>query len=131
MSTRICSARRSFTGKGLYDVDVFEASGAGRLPVDAVLSHDLLESAFARCALVSDVEVFEDFPYHAEVATARAHRWARGDWQLLPWIVGKAAAGISAISRWKIARQPASLPGSADSARNPGRELVDPACARS
>ncbi len=95
-------AEGSFTGKGLYDVDAFEASCAGRLPAEAVLSHDLLEGAFARCALISDVEVFEDFPYHAEVATARAHRWARGDWQLLPWIFGKARTGIRAINRWKM-----------------------------
>ena len=119
----------SFTGKGLYDVDAFEASGAGRLPVDAVLSHDLLESAFARCALVSDVEVFEDFPYHAEVATARAHRWARGDWQLLPWIVGESRNRHRRDQPLEDARQSAPLPAGADGAGDPGGELVDPACA--
>ena len=72
------------------------------LPENAVLSHDLFEGAFARCALVSDIELFEDFPYHAEVATARTHRWTRGDWQLLPWIFGHGGRGIRAISRWKM-----------------------------
>jgi cyclic beta-1,2-glucan synthetase len=92
----------SFTGKGLYDVDAFEAALADRIPEEAVLSHDLLEGVFARCALVSDIELFEDFPSHSEVSAARAHRWARGDWQLLPWMFGRAAAGISTIGRWKL-----------------------------
>jgi cyclic beta-1,2-glucan synthetase len=92
----------SFTGKGLYEVDAFEASLAGRIPEEAVLSHDLLEGVFARCALVSDIELFEDFPSHSEVSATRAHRWARGDWQLLPWMFGSASAGITAIGRWKL-----------------------------
>ena len=54
-----------------------------------VLSHDLLEGIFARAGLVSDVEVFEDFPSRYDVAASRQHRWARGDWQLLPWIIGR------------------------------------------
>src|SRR6202008_2406695 len=58
----------SYTGKGLYDVDAFEAALAGRVPESAVLSHDLLEGIFGRCALVSDIELFEDFPSHSEVA---------------------------------------------------------------
>jgi cyclic beta-1,2-glucan synthetase len=82
----------SFTGKGLYDVEAFELALKDRIPEEAVLSHDLLEGVFARCALVSDIELFEDFPSHSEVSAARAHRWARGDWQLLPWMFGRAAA---------------------------------------
>jgi cyclic beta-1,2-glucan synthetase len=92
----------SFTGKGLYEVDAFETALAGRIPEEAVLSHDLLEGVFARCALVSDIELFEDFPSHSEVSAARAHRWARGDWQLLPWMFGRASAGISTVGRWKL-----------------------------
>ncbi|MEO8631511.1 MAG: phosphorylase, partial [Betaproteobacteria bacterium] len=95
-------AEGSYTGKGLYDVDAFEAGLVGRLPEEAVLSHDLLEGIFARCALVSDIELFEDFPSHSEVSAARAHRWTRGDWQLLSWMFGPVGAGMSAISRWKL-----------------------------
>ena len=61
----------SFTGKGLYDVDVFMRSLHERMPPGQVLSHDLLEGLHARCALVSDVEFFEDFPSHSEVAAAQ------------------------------------------------------------
>ena len=92
----------SFTGKGLYDVDAFDRALAGRVPPNRLLSHDLFEGIFARCALVSDVEVFEDFPSHVGVAAARQHRWARGDWQLLPWILGSQGRDISAIGRWKM-----------------------------
>ncbi|MBA2689267.1 MAG: phosphorylase, partial [Burkholderiales bacterium] len=93
----------TFTGKGLYEVDTFERALAGRVPPNAVLSHDLFESIFARCAFVSDIELFEEFPPHTEAVSARAHRWARGDWQLLPWIVGLRGRGIPALGRWKMA----------------------------
>ena len=76
-----------YTGKGIYDVDAFEAALAGRVPENALLSHDLFEGIFARAGLVTDIELFEEFPAHYEVAAARQHRWARGDWQLLPWIL--------------------------------------------
>jgi cyclic beta-1,2-glucan glucanotransferase len=92
----------SYTGKGLYDVDLFETALAGRVPENTVLSHDLFEGIFARCGLVVDVEFFDDFPSNAEVAASRQHRWARGDWQLLPWIFGRAGRGISTVNRWKM-----------------------------
>jgi cyclic beta-1,2-glucan synthetase len=98
----------SYTGKGIYDVDAFERALEGRVPENALLSHDLFEGLFARAALVTDVELFEDFPAHYEVAAARQHRWARGDWQLLPWLirgtagVGASRARIPTIGRWKM-----------------------------
>ncbi len=100
----------SYSGKGIYDVDAFEAALAGRIAESAVLSHDLLEGIFARAGLVSDVEIFEDFPTHYDAAASRQHRWARGDWQLLPWILGTGSAtdreidgaGISLLGRWKL-----------------------------
>src|ERR1019366_7965789 len=100
----------SFTGKGIYDVDAFEAALAGRVPDNTLLSHDLFEGIFARAALASDIELFEEYPSHYEAAAARQHRWVRGDWQLLPWIFGhgRAASGkrrsvsIRAIGRWKM-----------------------------
>ncbi|GAB2908036.1 GH36-type glycosyl hydrolase domain-containing protein [Paralcaligenes ginsengisoli] len=90
----------SYTGKGIYDVDGFEASLAGRIPENTILSHDLFEGIFARCGLVTDLELFEDFPSHYQVAASRSHRWIRGDWQLLPWIAGFTAIPI--LSRWKM-----------------------------
>ncbi len=92
----------TFTGKGLYDVDAFEAALAGRTPENAILSHDLFEGSFARCGFVSDVELFEEFPSHTGVADMRSHRWARGDWQLLPWICGRYSRGVPALARWKM-----------------------------
>ena len=53
----------SFTGKGIYDVDAFSQSLGGRFPDNLILSHDLLEGSYARAALVSDVQFYEDYPY--------------------------------------------------------------------
>ena len=100
----------SYTGKGIYDVDAFERALADRVPESALLSHDLFEGIFARAGLVTDIELFESAPTHYGVAAARQHRWARGDWQLLPWILGRGAAGanrardarIPTIGRWKM-----------------------------
>jgi cyclic beta-1,2-glucan synthetase len=97
----------SYTGKGIYDVDAFEAALAGRVPENALLSHDLFEGIVARAGLVTDIELFEEFPSHYEVAAARQHRWARGDWQLLPWIFASATAGtrrsqIPLVGLWKM-----------------------------
>ena len=91
----------SFVGKGIYDVDVFERALDARIPENTVLSHDLLEGVFARSALVSDIELVEEFPSRYDVELARQHRWMRGDWQLLPWILGL-RDGISPLGRWKL-----------------------------
>jgi len=100
----------SFTGKGIYEVDSFEAALNDQFPESSVLSHDLLEGIFARAALAADIEVVEEFPSRYAVAAARQHRWVRGDWQLLPWILGlgrRTSAGTRSISiplmgRWKL-----------------------------
>src|SRR5678815_1775386 len=89
----------SFAGKGIYDIDAFEAALGGRVPESTLLSHDLFEGIFARAGLASDVEVVEEFPARYDVASLRQHRWVRGDWQLLPWIFGRADAGASAHGR--------------------------------
>ena len=89
----------SFAGKGIYDVDAFEAALAGRVPESTLLSHDLFEGIFARAGLASDVEVVEDFPSRYDVASLRQHRWVRGDWQLLPWIFGRRDVGAAEHGR--------------------------------
>ena len=94
----------SYTGKGIYDIDAFEAALAGRIPQNALLSHDLFEGIFARAGLASDIEVVEGFPSRYDVAAKRQHRWTRGDWQLLPWVLGGLTGGrrIPAIGLGKI-----------------------------
>ena len=100
----------SFTGKGIYEVDAFEVALEGKVPDNTLLSHDLFESSFARAGLATDVDLFEEFPTNYEVAARRHHRWVRGDWQLLPWILGHArnaaggrqAAAIPLHGRWKL-----------------------------
>ncbi|MFC0697447.1 GH36-type glycosyl hydrolase domain-containing protein [Paraburkholderia humisilvae] len=95
----------SFTGKGIYDVDAFEAALHGRVPDNALLSHDLFEGVFARAGLASDVEVVEEVPSRYDVTAKRQHRWTRGDWQLLPWIVGqrgRVEPAMPSIGRFKM-----------------------------
>ncbi len=89
----------SFAGKGIYDVDAFEAALADRVPSSTLLSHDLFEGVFARAGLASDVEVVEEFPARFDVASLRQHRWVRGDWQLLPWIFGRRDMGAEKHAR--------------------------------
>ncbi|MBK1614822.1 carbohydrate-binding protein [Rubrivivax gelatinosus] len=97
----------SFSGKGLLDVQAVYAVLAGRLPEGEVLSHDLLEGALARCAVVTDISLVEDAPFHAEVAASRVQRWTRGDWQLLPILLRSllqpGRLPLGAVNRWKLA----------------------------
>ncbi|MGH7632120.1 MAG: glucoamylase family protein, partial [Gemmatimonadaceae bacterium] len=102
-------AEGTFTGKGIYDVDIFEQTTRGRFPENALLSHDLIEGIFARAALVTDIEVFDDFPTRYLTAIHRQQRWIRGDWQLLPWLGSRIPGDggvtpnpLPALSRWKI-----------------------------
>ncbi len=100
----------SYTGKGLYCVDAFGKALEGRVPENTVLSHDLFEGAYARSALVSDIELIDDYPSDYQTFSKRHHRWTRGDWQLLPWLFPKVqndkgewiTNNLPFISRWKI-----------------------------
>ena len=76
----------NFTGKGLYDVDAFQATLDNRVPPNSLLSHDLFESLFARAALTTDIELLDDYPASYEAYAKRAHRWTRGDWQIIRWL---------------------------------------------
>ncbi|MGE3509468.1 MAG: glucoamylase family protein [Vicinamibacterales bacterium] len=98
-----------FTGKGLYDVDAFAAALDGRVPDNALLSHDLFEGLYARVGLVTDVEVVDDYPSTVIAHARRQHRWVRGDWQILRWLFplvrsrdGVVRNRLPLIARWKI-----------------------------
>lgn len=100
----------SFIGKGIYDVDAFQRAMSGRFPENTVLSHDLLEACHARSALVSDVELYEEYPSRYNVDIDRRHRWIRGDWQITQWLLPRVpgsdarriANPLSVLSQWKI-----------------------------
>ncbi|HLK20958.1 MAG TPA: glucoamylase family protein [Bryobacteraceae bacterium] len=100
----------SFTGKGIYDVEAFEAAVGDRFPENAILSHDLIEGEYARTGLLTSVELVEDSPTTYEAFTKRKHRWVRGDWQLLPWLGMRTPVArgerernpLPFLSRWKM-----------------------------
>jgi len=102
----------SFIGKGIYDVDSLQRAIGGRFPENRVLSHDLLEGAYGRSGLVSDVMLFEDYPSAYSADMSRRYRWIRGDWQIAPWLLPRVPVGqvadartanpLSALSRCKI-----------------------------
>ena len=100
-----------YVGKGIYDVDAFESSLAGRIPENTLLSHDLFEGIHARVGLVTDIVVYEDYPPTYLAHIRRLHRWTRGDWQLLPWLlprslkpagVPEVKADFGLIDTWKL-----------------------------
>ena len=100
-----------YVGKGIYDVAAFDRSVDGRVPENALLSHDLFEGVMGRAGLVSDIVVLEDYPSSYLVFTNRLHRWIRGDWQLLPWLFSrvpnakreKVKGHFGLVAQWKIA----------------------------
>lgn len=100
-----------FTGKGIYDLKVFQEVLKDVVPENAVLSHDLLEGSYVRAALVSDLELVDSYPSKYNSYMARLHRWIRGDWQLIPWLRRKIRNRnnelirnpLSYVSIWKMA----------------------------
>ena len=99
-----------YVGKGAYDVEAFRRSLDGRVPENALASHDLFEGIHGRAALATDIVLYETFPRQYLEFTRRQHRWIRGDWQLLPWlrrsVPGTAGSRVrnrlAWIDRWKI-----------------------------
>jgi cyclic beta-1,2-glucan synthetase len=100
----------SFAGKGIYEVDTMFRVLYGRFPRNSLLSHDLIEGAYARVGLTTDIIVIEDYPSHYSAYNRRKHRWLRGDWQIVDWLTdrvpdesgARVANPISLVSRWKI-----------------------------
>ena len=100
----------SFIGKGIYDVDAVERALKNRFPVNRILSHDLLEGCYARAGLLSDAELYEEFPARYGADVARRRRWIRGDWQLVGWLRRRVKGPdgrrernpLSMLSQWKL-----------------------------
>ncbi len=99
-----------FAGKGIYEVDTVSQVLDRRFPRNALLSHDLIEGAYARAGLASDIEVIEDYPSHYSAYNRRKHRWLRGDWQIAEWLLPqvpdesgqRVVNPISITAQWKI-----------------------------
>jgi len=100
----------SFIGKGIYDIDAFEQTLNNRFPDNRILSHDLLEGNYARCGLISDIQLYEEYPSNYIADMQRDHRWVRGDWQIARWLFPFVPSPdkkyrrntLSALSVWKI-----------------------------
>jgi cyclic beta-1,2-glucan synthetase len=99
-----------FTGKGIYEVATLHAVLNHRFPRNSLLSHDLIEGAYARAGLATDIELVEDYPSHYSAYSRRQHRWVRGDWQIAQWMFSRVpdesgrrvSNPISSVNRWKI-----------------------------
>ncbi len=101
----------SYHGKGIYDLKAFHSILSGRFPEAHLLSHDLIEGVHVRVGLASDIELLDFFPRDYLVYSGRQHRWTRGDWQIIDWLLPQVPMGqgervanpLSLLSRWKIA----------------------------
>jgi cellobiose phosphorylase len=100
----------SFIGKGVYDVDAFEMTLKGRFPENLILSHDLLEGSYVRSGLITDVQLYEEYPSLYSDDVKRRRRWIRGDWQIAPWLLRRVPGPnatrsdnpLSMLSQWKL-----------------------------
>ena len=88
-----------FTGKGIYDVDLYIEILNGQLPENTILSHDLLEGNYLRCGLLTDVYLLDGYPLRYIPYILRNHRWIRGDWQIIKWLKNDR---LNEISKFKI-----------------------------
>jgi cellobiose phosphorylase len=99
-----------FTGKGIYNLSVFNEILGGVIPDNTVLSHDLLEGSYVRTGLTTDIELIDGYPAKYNSFIMRLHRWIRGDWQLIRWLgaklknrTGKVVDNpLSNLSKWKV-----------------------------
>jgi cyclic beta-1,2-glucan synthetase len=96
-----------YAGKGIYDIRAFSRSLEGLIPANTVLSHDLLEGVLSSAGLASDIIVLENASANLSAELKRQHRWIRGDWQLLPWLLSAGGGenrqtGLDLLGRWKL-----------------------------
>ena len=88
-----------FTGKGIYDLEVFSKVLKNQIPENTVLSHDLLEGSFLRCGLATDILLIDGYPTKYSSFMNRLSRWIRGDWQIVKWMF---RGPLNTLSKYKI-----------------------------
>ncbi len=93
--------RGGFAGKGLIDAEAYLACLQDRIPENRVLSHDAVEGAYLRGGCLSDVELTDRSPVNAAGWFSRLHRWTRGDWQNIPWLLRR-GKDLAALDRWRL-----------------------------
>ncbi len=99
-----------FTGKGIYDLEVFSKVLKDEIPENTVLSHDLLEGSYLRCGLSSDIFLLDGYPYKYNAFITRLSRWIRGDFQIVRWLMPNITTSsgekkknpLNALSKFKI-----------------------------
>ena len=99
-----------FSGKGIYDLAIFDEVLGEEIPENTVLSHDLLEGNYLRSGLATDVLLMDGYPCKYNSFMARLHRWIRGDWQIVGWLKStivdqkgkKKRNPLSTLSKFKI-----------------------------
>ncbi len=100
-----CFGEGIFTGKGIYDLEIYQKLIKNELPENRILSHDLLEGNYLRCGLLTDVVLLDSFPSQYLSYLERENRWIRGDWQIASWMektINKKENPINNVSRFKI-----------------------------
>ena len=85
--TRTCSTKARSLARAFTTSTRSSSRSSDKFPENRILSHDLLEGCYARSGLLSDVELFEDYPPTYAADAARRHRWIRGDWQIASWLL--------------------------------------------
>lgn len=88
-----------YTGKGIYDVKVFEEVLADRIKDNTILSHDLLEGELLNCGLITNTKLIDEYPKNYLSYAKRKKRWIRGDVQVLAYLKEK---GLTFISKYKM-----------------------------
>ena len=89
-----------YTGKGIYDLKIFNKILKNTIPENKVLSHDLLEGSYLRCGLVTDIMLMDGYPIKYTSYMNRLKRWIRGDWQITDWL--KKKSPLNLLSKYKI-----------------------------
>ena len=110
MFTRTCSVKARSLARGSMTSMRLSGRLDGRFPANRILSHDLLEGCYARAGLLSDVQLYEEYPSRYSADVSRRHRWIRGDWQIAQWVTPGVPGPdarlqknpLSMLSRWKI-----------------------------
>jgi cyclic beta-1,2-glucan synthetase len=81
------AGKTAFGGKGLVHLSAYWAVLHKRLPSEAILSHDIVESGLLATATVADAGILEMVPSNRYAFHKRQHRWVRGNWQNLPFLL--------------------------------------------